>query len=388
MNSRTIRAIEFVFGVCFSDAILNAANSEFHAGKHRFHRQREFTFSSRAMCFQTTVCLCEQLFRRCEYLHVLGELLDGTFGDMLTSMMISSANKKKYRNAHTTGGDDNRTSMDEYRTSYERPVRLHNYADLIKETAVTMLFGAVPELQILTPIEMGNLSAVGSIRWKIEKDGKPLRDDFGNRLNIKQDVHTTWKDYYCMDASCGNMVRFASMFSNKELEILGEIIAYNVNCSRTNNWNAMQFCTINSVHSPNVCNLFGDKNIRVVRRVKSTFSRAISNCIIAAFSSATRRVVKLEFGHTTELSDIITETRAERANRYTDPMLPIMWADAIGVRATPLQKVILSANMETETNEECFWLVNARLAKPISQATFYKNLRVLKDIAKEVSIND
>lgn len=376
------RTVECVLGsAVLSRTALYDANGKYAAAMEQYggKRRRTFVWRGAEHCFQTALCLAEQMWRRQQCVEQLAELLAGPFGHMATSMAISAAGKSRMPKRLSQTGK--RTEKRQLRTKCRTELRLWEHADVVRETAYAVLWGVEPKLRMLVPAVWGAHNSVGSVRYVVGPDGKAIKGDDGNRIHA--DVVTSWRDYYCWDVTTRTYVHCASQFSGEEADLMGQVITHNEGCTDPSDY---QFVSLSGVHADKVCDMIGDPKVVKVERVKQSLARATDCCVLAAFMASAASYIKLEFGHNTQLVDGLEEHRIVRRGRMNDnQMLPMMWEDEIAAHATPLQHMILQANMDTDNTEECFALLNARLDKPVSLATFYRHLKVLKDIAKEVS---
>lgn len=383
MHQSTVNAL---FGsAVVNAAMLDAANAEFHESlplvrKRAWYDDPVFGVN---MCFQTVLCLAEQMFRRGVYADILGELLTGAFGRTCTTMQVSALGKSRPRKS-TTGKAYKRKKHGCHGGTTKEARSLWQYTELIQETAWCTLFGACDGLRLLVPMAIGTDSHKGSTRYKVDSTGKAVKVD-GVRIHAAEDVFTNWLDYKCLDTVSGKLVRLASQFSPEERQHMQSLIEHNSGCTDPSRYT---YLSLNTVRADRLCKLFDDKRLLIVRGIGDAMSHNATNCVMTAFRSSAARIIPMEFGKTVEIPTNLEEHKKGKMARHTEQMLPVLYKDAIRVRCNPLQIAILEANLETQSAEDCLALVNCRLHKPICRATFFNHLKVLKQIAEEVSAQD
>lgn len=388
-------------GIEFPAGILEMAGAEYAVTQQKRRRN-----TGRAMiqhggewqCFSTIAAVLEQLYRHQHRVDIVGEYVGGQFGKELTRMQISSASKdRKASKANTATVFDRHAPLGARgRTRCSNGRSLWSFEDVIHETACGVLFGAVDGLSLLAPSHWGDTAVAGSQRYQYQTTklfGKTVRVRNWDGSPVVTDVVlTTNREFYCLDFPSGQYVKLVGQFSSEEYTLLNKVIAHNTKCSDEGSNNRIQFVSFNTKHSDKLCKVFGPDALRIVR-IKRTLARQAGSCIWTAFGAATGRVIELEFGHTRELTDGLEETREDRrASRVID-MAPIDFMDEIAAKCTPLQKRILEMDMSTsidvlashqkEYYDQVISRLNMTLEKPISPATYYRNRKVVMDIAKE-----
>jgi len=318
----------------------------------------------------TVLSIAEQLLRFRVAPDLLGLILCGTFGQILSGMMISALGKaKKRRKKEFREGDHVRTK---WQTNTSQ--RMWAEAEVIQETALAILHGATDNLRLMVPWGIGE---------EIRLDSRSLK------------AERVWRSFSAYDSMSGEELRFASYMDQTESDLLEEVVSHNQGTEGTCSPNEWQFCLFPARTADHVCDLFQDENIITIRRVKSSLSSGLDNCVIGAFGAAAFRFMQLEFGHNTELPKGMTEIshtyvngRKTHVDSADDPnlMVPIMWEDEVAVKCSPLQKRMVEISLRewVETPDEVWETLCKESVNPISRATFWRHWTPVIEMAKNI----
>jgi hypothetical protein len=320
------------------------------------------------LCSRTVITLCEQFYRFQTCTELLGVIMAGVFGRILSGMMISAIQKSRRRRKNE--GKEKGANMADHRTKFGVPRNLWAESETIHETGLCLLNSAVESLRLMVPIQHGET------RESVYGPGRMNKGVYR--------ATRVWQTFWCYDPVSGEESEFAAHMSSIELELLGKVISHNQECG-PNKW---QFCMFPCRKAEMVSELFG-RNVTTIRRVKSSLSAAISNCVIASFGAAAFRFIVLEFGHNSELPKLMREDRSVKFASLAPEMLALEFRDEIESKATPLQRQMVRVAMEepVEDPEDVFDTLNQQLASPISRATFWRGWTPLVEACRNIAVD-
>lgn len=346
---RTLSAIESIEGERVPDNLLNNVATELSQLDDRRAAATYEDVYGENLSLSTAMSIAEQLYRHRAMPDTLAVMLANNFGKSLASIMVSamSKSKKRAKNEDNQEGAHARTSFRYVRNMWEEIETVH-------ETALCLLHGALDKIGLFVPYERGTIITPKYVDSKFTADRQ-------------------WIGFTGLDTMTNQPVNFASFSDREEQALLGKVIDYNVeNINDPNRWQYVMFTTR---HSESVCDLFEDKNIVTIRRLKASIRAGLDSCIVAAFGAAAFRFIILEFGHNTELPKNITEHRQEKFSYRPPEMIALEDCEELAIVSNPLQVRMIETIKKyrhVESGEDLYSMLKFEMVKTPSRSKFFE----------------
>jgi hypothetical protein len=295
--------------------------------------------------FSTIAILADQLFRWRQCEELLAAILTCSFGVILATGMVGSIAKRKKR-------AQNEGKFRHVRTRWSNSRPLYSEIESIRSIACGLLFNAESRLSLAMPVNY-----LGSLNSRIS-------------IGVS---HYRWELFDSYNTMTGETVRMAARCDAEDLNMLETVIEHNQNYSDDpSKW---QFVMLTTRENEMISQQAGS-DILTVRRIKKSLQSRISNNVIAAFGAAAFRFYLLEFGHSTEFSIGLDETRAEKMSRHNPDFIPDELVEVLREHATPLENRILDTcglDFPHYSPDMVLNHLEGVMTSPPSRATFFRH---------------